>query len=262
MDTTVTTSKPLKLFSSHNLLLITKLTQNTNQQTIRDRFVNHQQNPQTTNRWYVLPSIHIPKLTLQICECNPDKDVISTIPNTQFTLLGPKYMTTKQTTILLSHWKDSHGFGHNTRHILPTLHISSPPPQDFATKVLLLIDCYNKTLSEHKPYNILFLHSHHSPPPPILDNLNQTFHLTHLCFSKPLTCPTNFLQYNSPYIRGKKNWIIRPILYHPMDMTRPRSYHGTWPPPKVLDGHKLRPNKPKTRIQICHRPRQLVQQPN
>ena len=64
-----------------------------------------------------------------------------------------------------------------------------PPTQDFATKVLLLINIYIyiKILSHRLPNSVLLIHDHNALPPKILDNLINTFQLTQSYFSRPLT---------------------------------------------------------------------------
>lgn len=66
------------------------------------------------------------------------------------------------------------------------------------------------------PYHTLCLsppiHKRHILPPTILENLTQTFQLTHSYFFGPLTCPTNFSQYLSLYERDKKIGSLGPTF--------------------------------------------------
>ena len=93
----------------------------------------------------------------------------------------------------------------NWWNISTMFHYTIVPParaQDFAARILLLINQYVKPQHKHAPPKIPpSKHNHHSLPSSILDNLVHTFWLTHLYFSSLLICPTNFLQYHSPLKR-------------------------------------------------------------
>lgn len=83
--------------------------------------------------------------------------------------------------------------------ITPTL---SPPFQDLAIEVLLL-SSYITLVPRKGPDNIPLLHNPHTLPPRIIDNLLQTFQLTHSYFSSPFKCPIHLTQYHSPHGRDK-----------------------------------------------------------
>lgn len=83
--------------------------------------------------------------------------------------------------------------------ITPSL---SPPFQDFAIEVLLL-SSYTTLVPRKEPNNIPLLRNPHTLPPHIIDNILQTFQLTHSYFSSPFKFPTHLTQYHSPHGRDK-----------------------------------------------------------
>lgn len=74
-----------------------------------------------------------------------------------------------------------------------------PPPQDFETKILWLIQRYITIFPKKKPKNIRPSNLHHTLHPDITKLLIESFKITHTYYSSPLTCPTQLTQYNSPH---------------------------------------------------------------
>lgn len=125
------------------------------------------------DRRHVRPSLHISNITLQIHECKPY--VISTKPTIQI------YPT-------LTNTHDNEG---NYQAAIPL------------ERRTWLWAQYLTYIGNMHPKTSIFYIATHSLAPSVVDNLNHTFHLTHLYFFKLLTCPMNFLQYNSTLERDK-----------------------------------------------------------
>ena len=74
-----------------------------------------------------------------------------------------------------------------------------PPPQDFETEILWLIQRYVAILPKKKPKIIHPNNNHNTLHPDIIRLLIDSFQITHSYYSSPLTCPTKLTQYNSPH---------------------------------------------------------------
>ena len=77
----------------------------------------------------------------------------------------------------------------------------SSPIQDFAIRILLLINRYIEPLPRREPSIVPLIHNHHTFPSSILDKLIQIFQTTHSYFSSPLTRPMQLSHYDFPYER-------------------------------------------------------------
>ena len=83
------------------------------------------------------------------------------------------------------------------------LFIYTHPIIHFPTKLHLFINQYIKPLARrHTLPTFPLIHKHQALSPPILDNIIQTLQSTLIPFY-PLTCPTNFNDYHSPYDKDK-----------------------------------------------------------
>ena len=103
----------------------------------------------------------------------------------------------------------------NPQHLTNFL---QPPPQDFETKILWLIQQYIIILPKKKPKTIQPRNLHQTLHPEITKTLINSFKITHSYYSSPLTCPTQLTQYNSPHNRD--------IIFGSMGHTK--SSRWTW----------------------------------
>ena len=142
------------------------------QQTIQTytKFLNHKQTKDTK---YVHPPRKITNLTLSIQECNPDKDIQTTKPTIQIQASEANiydfrghYMATLTIERLQWLWDQ---FSHNSHTHLT--HEIQPPPQNFETEVLRLIQRYITILRKKKPKTILPNNLHHTLHPTITKTL-------------------------------------------------------------------------------------------
>jgi ribonuclease HI len=86
----------------------------------------------------------------------------------------------------------------NNQHLTNFL---QPPPQDFETEVLWLLQRYITILPKKKPKIIQSQNLHQTLHPEITKALITSFRITHSYYSSPLTCPIEITQYNSPHNR-------------------------------------------------------------
>lgn len=132
-----------------------------------------------------------------------DKDILVNKPTIPIQALdshiydqGGNYMATITTERL--HWLWNRYFHNNLPHLTNFLH---PPPQDFKTEILWLIQINLIILPKENPKNILPTNIHHTLHPDITRLLISSFKITHAYYSSPLTCPIQLIQYNSPHNR-------------------------------------------------------------
>ena len=78
-----------------------------------------------------------------------------------------------------------------------------PPPQNFETEILWLIQRYITLLPKKKPKTILPKNLHDTIHPTITKTLIKSFNITHSYYSSPLTCPTQLTRFYSPHNRDK-----------------------------------------------------------
>jgi hypothetical protein len=78
-----------------------------------------------------------------------------------------------------------------------TTHGLEPPTQSFETKIVWLYQRYKYRIPKNDPLK----RAQYTIPTPILDLLITTFNINHSYFSSPVTCPTQFTQFYSPFSR-------------------------------------------------------------
>ena len=148
---------------------------------------------------YVTPATIIPSAHISTNECNPESDIetnTNTI-QTQFDVAhiykdNGRHLITISKTRLIWLWKQYHQ-AKNTPHSL------EPPTQSFETEIVWLYQRYKY----HIPKNDPLKRAQYTIPTPILDFLITTFYINHSYFSSPVTCPTQFIQFYSPFSRDK-----------------------------------------------------------
>ena len=109
-----------------------------------------------------------------------------------------KYMATITTERL--HWLWNRYSHNNLPHLT---NILQPPPWDFETKILWLVQRYITILLKKKPKIIQPNNNHYTLHPKITKFLVKSFKITHSYYPSPLTCPIQIMQYDSPH-----NWNI------------------------------------------------------
>ena len=196
---------PDNILLDHNLLLITQHRQKILEQKTTQQYADHLNHSQSKDKRFIHPPLKITNLTTSIQECNPDKDIITNKPTIQIqdkmsNIYDQKgnYITSLKTERLQWLWNC---FCCNR---LPHLaNFLQPPPQDFETEVLWLIQQYITILPKKKPKNIPPNNLHHTLHPDITKLLIESYKITHSYYSSPLTCPMQLTRYNSPH-----NWDI------------------------------------------------------
>ena len=89
-----------------------------------------------------------------------------------------------------------------SQNVLTTKNQSlQPPPQNFETEILWLIQRYITILPKRKPKTIQPNNIHNTLHPDITKILIESFKITHSYYSSPLTCPIQLAQYYSPHNR-------------------------------------------------------------
>jgi hypothetical protein len=78
-----------------------------------------------------------------------------------------------------------------------TTHGLEPSTQSFETEIVWLYQRYKYRIPKNDP----FKRAQYTIPTQILDLLITTFNITHSYFSSPITCPTQFTQFYSPFSR-------------------------------------------------------------
>jgi ribonuclease HI len=202
---------PDNIFLTHNLLTITQYHTATTTQNTTNTYTKYLTNTQTNDTKFIHPPLTITNLTLNIHECNPDKDIITNKPSITTHALGANIYDQKRNfiatlTLERLHWLWNQ-FSHNTlQHLTNFL---QPPPQDFETEILWLLQIYITILPKKKPKIIQPNNLHQTLPSAITKTLPsaitktliESFQITHSYYSSPLTCPTQLTQYNSPHTR-------------------------------------------------------------
>lgn len=154
--------------------------------------------PQPIDTKYINPSLDIPHVNISTKECNPHLDIKTNHPTIQITLtLAHIYDETGThvgiLTIKRLEWLWMQYNKHKNNNTL-----LQPPPQDFPTEILWMFHRYITHLPR-KPKKTANINAHQSIPTYIINHLQCQLDLTHSYFSSPLTCNTNFTQYNSPH---------------------------------------------------------------
>ena len=154
------------------------------------------------------PTNHQPKrLKLSTQECNPDKDIQVNQPTIQIQDLKTNiydqrgnYMAT--ITLERLQWLWNQFSYHQPTQLVSSL---QPPPQDYETEILWLIQRYITVLLKRKPKTIQPKNMHHTIHMAIIKTVIKSFKITHSYYSFPLTCPTQLTQYHSPHNRDKNS---------------------------------------------------------
>jgi hypothetical protein len=166
-------------------------------------YANYLTHVQTKDKKFIQPPLKITNLTTSTQECNPDKDILVNKPTIQINTSvanihdqNGNYIATINIDRLQWLWSQ---FTHNNQqHLTNFLH---PPPQDFETEVLWLLQRYVTILPKKKPKTIQPQNLHHTLHPEIIKTLITTFQITHSYYSSPLTCPIQITQFHSPHNR-------------------------------------------------------------
>jgi hypothetical protein len=115
-------------------------------------YLNH---TQTKVNKFIHPPLKITNLTISTQECNPNKDILANKPTTQVLALeshiydqGGNYMAIITTKRL--HWLWNI-YSHN--NLMNLTNFLQPPPQDFETEILWLVQRYITILPKRKPRN-------------------------------------------------------------------------------------------------------------
>jgi hypothetical protein len=130
-------------------------------------YTNFLTHVQTKDKKFIQPPLKITNLTTSTQECNPDKDILVNKPTIQMNTSeasvydqNGNYIATINIDRLQWLWSQ---FTHNKQqHLINFLH---PPPQDFETEVLWLLQRYVTILPKKKPKTIQpqNLHQHFTP---------------------------------------------------------------------------------------------------
>ena len=154
----------------------------------------HEIHPTSTTNNQPYNSIH---------ECNPDKDIIVNKPTIQISSSeaniydhNGQHVASMNLDRIQWLWNQ---FTHNNHQHLTNF--LQPPPQDFETEVLWLLQRYITILPKKKPKIIQPQNLHQTLHPEITKVLISSFHITHSYYASPLTCPIEITQYNSPHNR-------------------------------------------------------------
>ena len=83
------------------------------------------------------------------------------------------------------------------QHAKHTPHGLEPPTQTFETEIVWLYQRYKYRIPKNDPLK----GAQYTIPTQILDSLTTTFNINHSYFSSPVTCPTQFTQFYSPFPR-------------------------------------------------------------
>ena len=121
--------------------------------------LNNLKPQQSSDKRNIHPNLDIPHLTLHT------QNIIATSLTIQLHNNMGSYQTTMPLERLIWLWE---------RYLLYTPienHSLSPPIQNFAMEILLLINQYIKPLSRQEPPTTPFIHNHHTRPSSILDKL-------------------------------------------------------------------------------------------
>ena len=126
-------------------------------------YMDYLKHTQTKDTKYIRPPLQITNLKTYMQECNPDKDITANKPTIQTQALesniydpNGNYMATITTDRQQWLWNQ---FTHNNSPQLTNF--LQPPPRDFETEVLWLIQRYISILPKKKPKNIQPHNQHH-----------------------------------------------------------------------------------------------------
>jgi hypothetical protein len=144
---------PDNILFDHNLLTITQYNNTLFEQSMAKTYANYLSHVQTRDKKFIQPPLKITNLTTSTQECNPDKDILVNKPTIQTSTSGASvydqngnHIATINIDRLQWLWSQ---FTHNKQqHLINFLH---PPPQDFETEVLWLLQRYVTILPKKKP---------------------------------------------------------------------------------------------------------------
>ena len=146
---------------------------------------------------YVTPTTIIPLAHISINECNPENDIETNSDTIQIQFdvahiyeSNGRHLITIPKTRLMWLWKQ-YQMAKNTAHGL------EPTTQPFETEIVWLYQRYKYRIPKNDPLK----QAQYTIPTPILDLLIATFNINHSYFSSPVTCPTQFSQFYSPFSR-------------------------------------------------------------
>ena len=187
----------------HNLLLITQYHNASIGQTTAEKYATYLTHTQTKDKRFIHPPLKFTNLKTHIQECNPDKNILVNEPTIQtnaseadiYDQNGNHVVTL---TIERIQWLWAQFSQNNPHHLTNFL---QPPPQDFETEILWLIQRYITILPKKKPKIIQPRNLHQKLHPEITKTLINSFKITHSYYSSPLTCPIQLTQYHSPHNR-------------------------------------------------------------
>ena len=183
----------------HNILRIIQYHREQAKLNIAREYASCLNHTQSKDSKFIHPPLHITNLKLSIQECNPDKDIQVDHPAIQIQNLEAhvydqrgNYMASISTERLQWLWNQYsyHHFSQATQNL-------QPPPQNFETEILWLIQRYITILPKRKPKTIQPKNMHHKIHPTIIQTLIEAHKITHSYYSSPLTCPTQLTQYHS-----------------------------------------------------------------
>ena len=172
--------------------------------TTTQTYATYLTHTQTKDNKFIHPPLKITNLNLSTQECNLDKDILANKPTLQ--VQGAKshiydqggnyraIITTKRL-----HWIWN-PYSHN--NLLHLTNFLQPPPQDFETKILWLLQRNIPILPKKKPKNIQPNNNHHTLHPEITKLLIGSFEITHsYYYSSSLTCSIQLTQTTHPTTR-------------------------------------------------------------
>ena len=212
---------PDNILLDHNLLLITQYHKTKTEHETTQLYKDYTHHSQSKDNKFIHPPLKITNLKISTQERNPDKDIHANKPTIQIQNSmanihdqNGNYIATL--TIERLQWLWNQFSQNNLPHLTPFL---QPPPQDFETEILWLLQRYITILPKKKPKNISPTNLHHTLHPDINKVLIESFKITHTYHATPLTCPTQLTQYNSPHTRD--------IIFGSMGHTKSSRWKGT-----------------------------------
>jgi hypothetical protein len=152
---------------------------------------------QSKDTRYIHESLNLPLTQINLHECNPDKDIITTQPTIQVIQDKAHIFTDNGNLLITIPKKRLEWLWKQYNNNLDTQHQLDPPTQPFTTEIIWLYERYKYRIPKTNPlkksqYTLLL---------EIFDLLIETFKITTSYFSSPVTCSTQIDTFYSPFQR-------------------------------------------------------------
>ena len=175
-----------KHFSSQLQPNPTILPKHPNKRFYKEIIQAHHIKEQQRNTRFVTPPIIIPLLQIHINKCNPQNDIITTIPTINIDGEQAHIYEDNRRPFFSIPTSRLQWLWNQYYNSLQTPTNIEPSTQSFETEIVWLYQRYKYWIPKNYPLKI----TQYTLPTPILDHLINTINIQHSYFSSPVTCST------------------------------------------------------------------------